>query len=76
MGFSQFKTILWLRWRLTRNQFYRLGLVNAIISMAIVAIVIFLGFSGSLFGLVISLLKLSKAKPNSLLLFWDFVRNQ
>ena len=38
MNWEQLQTILWLRWRLTRNQFVRGGQVNAV--LAILGIVV------------------------------------
>src|SRR5262245_26650852 len=38
MNWEQLKTIIWLRWRLTRNQFLRAGQLNAVISVLLVVI--------------------------------------
>lgn len=65
--------ILWLRWRLTKNQFARAGKINAVISVfMLVALVMAMGgalVGGFLAGVVI----LSQTRPMGLLLFWDAV---
>ena len=35
MNWEQLRAILWLRWRLTRNQFTRGGQLNAVLSVLI-----------------------------------------
>ncbi len=73
MNFEQLKAIIWVRWRLTRNQFSRGGSLNAVLSiflvvfLAAVALGLMIGgFAGGFFGL-------SKASPKVLLLVWDAI---
>ena len=73
MNWSQLQTILWLRWRLTRNQWSRGGGLNA--ALSIVGTVAVLGFAllagvGGVFG---GALGLAKAAPNMTLLVWDAI---
>jgi hypothetical protein len=71
MRWEQFKAILWLRWRLSRNQFSRAGSFSAAISIVVMVLLgggaAALG-AGGLFG---GLLAGGKAKPEVLLLIFD-----
>jgi ABC-2 type transport system permease protein len=73
MNWQQFKAILWLRWRLTRNQFRRGGQVNVALSvfgavmLAIAAVG--LGIGGFALGLFAGV----KAPAQVLMLIWDGV---
>ncbi len=70
MNFEQLKTILWLRWRLTRNQWARDKGVGAVIA-ALVAVTLFVvagvsfvgGSLGGIFGL-------GQAKPQVVMVVW------
>jgi hypothetical protein len=70
VNFDQFKTILWLRWHLSRNQWRRSGGIGAVIA-ALVAVAIFvlsgLSFLGGLLG---GMLGLGQAKPGVVLGVW------
>jgi hypothetical protein len=67
VNFEQFKTILWLRWQLSRNQWQRTGGIGAVIA-ALVAVAIFvlggLSFSGALLA---GMFGLGQAKPGVVL---------
>jgi ABC-2 type transport system permease protein len=70
VNWDQLKTILWLRWRLTRNQWARSGGLGAVIA-AIVAVAVFVlggaSFVGALLG---GILGLGKAKPLVIMGVW------
>ena len=73
MDWDQLRTILWLRWRLTRNQWRRDGGWGAVITVLVLffAVVITIGvsvggFCGGYFGL-------AHAPPEIALLVWDGV---
>ncbi|HWF20074.1 MAG TPA: hypothetical protein VG754_12450 [Verrucomicrobiae bacterium] len=71
MNWTQLKMVLWLRWRLTYNQFSRKGVLNTVI--AIIGIVGGLSVAaaagiGSIFG---GALGLSKASPQLTMFIWD-----
>jgi ABC-2 type transport system permease protein len=70
MNWDQLKTILWLRWRLTRNQWRKQGGFGAVI-MAIVAVTALIigvaSFVGALLG---GILGLGDAKPTTIMGIW------
>lgn len=70
MNFEQFKTIVWLRWRLLSNQWRRSGGIGAVIAALVVVAIFVLGgvsFLGGLFGGVFAL---ADAKPGLILGVW------
>ena len=73
MNWSQLQTILWLRWRLSRNRFIRAGPINAVLSilmtvfMAFGAVACLVG--GALGGGFLG----AKSSALTLLLVWDGV---
>lgn len=75
MNWEQIRTILWLRWRLTKNQWARGGQFNAILMMIVVFCCIFISFSGFFIGLLIGIgaFGMTKVSPGALLLIWDFI---
>ncbi|MFO1500786.1 MAG: hypothetical protein U1G07_20770 [Verrucomicrobiota bacterium] len=71
MNWDQFKSILWLRWRLNRNQWARGGaLVGAIMLLGAVA-GLAIGVAGGVIGVLVGAFALPKATPIQLLLVWD-----
>jgi ABC-2 type transport system permease protein len=73
MNREQMRAILWLRWRLTRNQLMRGHRVGAVIAavlavFAVMAVVV-CGFGATLVGA----LALKKAPPMALMFVWDGV---
>lgn len=66
-------TILWLRWRITRNQWKKAGPFNAVLSIVVAVGVLVIGLSGSLIGLLAGVFKLSEADPLLLLAIWDVI---
>jgi ABC-2 type transport system permease protein len=73
MNWSQFRTIIWLRWRLSRNQWSRGGTLNAVLTLIITFIGLGLSLVGSLVGLVCGVLLLSKVPPPVMLVVWDLI---
>jgi ABC-2 type transport system permease protein len=71
MNWSQLRTIIWLRWRLSRNQWSRGGTLNAVLTLIIAIIGLGLSLVGSLAGLVGGSLLLSKVPPPVMLVVWD-----
>ena len=70
MNWEQLKTILWLRWRLTRNQWRRSGGIGAIIAALVAICSIVLGvvsFVGALFA---GMLAMKDASPLVVLAVW------
>ncbi len=73
MDWSQLHTILWLRWRLTRNQWSRGGQINAILSLTIMIIVLFVGTTGGIAGILAGAFALDTITPVRLLIIWDVI---
>ncbi|MGB2862494.1 MAG: hypothetical protein WBC05_04140 [Sedimentisphaerales bacterium] len=73
MNWSQLRTIIWLRWRLTRNQWSRGGQLNAVLTIIVSVLGLALGFAGGIAGLLAGTFALSKASPTVMLLVWDLI---
>jgi ABC-2 type transport system permease protein len=73
MNWSQFRTIIWLRWRLSRNQWSRGGKLNAILTLIVAFIGLALSFVGGIAGLLAGTFVLSKAPPPVMLVVWDLI---
>lgn len=71
MTWSQLCTILWLRWRLTRNQAARLGTVAAMISVIVTTVLVAVGVGGGLAGFLAGAFGRVGASPLSMLGLWD-----
>jgi ABC-2 type transport system permease protein len=71
MDTSQLRTILWLRWRLTRNQWSRGGLFNAVLAMIVVVAFLVMGIACGIAGVLVGFFLLSEASPMKLLVAWD-----
>ena len=63
MNWEQLKTILWLRWRLTRNQWQRSGGFGAVIAVIIAVGAVVLGAASFVGGVVGAALGLGDASP-------------
>ena len=73
MIWQHLKTILWLRWRMSKNQWRRAGVLNAVIMAAVVfgaligsVFAFFLGIAGAVFAL-------ADAPPDHLMFTWDVI---
>jgi len=73
MNWSQFRTIIWLRWRLSRNQWSRGGKLNAVLTLIITAIGLALSLVVCIVGLLVGTFVLSKASPPVMLIVWDLI---
>jgi len=73
MNWSQLRTIIWLRWRLSRNQWSRGGKINAILTIIITLIGLGIGFIGGIVGLLAGIFALSKAPSPVMLVVWDMI---
>ena len=73
MDWSQLGTILWLRWRLSRNQWSRSGKINAVLTMIAVVVGFGVGAAGGLGGVLAGAFALSKASPTVMLVVWDLI---
>jgi hypothetical protein len=63
--------MLWLRWRLTWNQWRRGGQVNAVITIIAVVLGLGLAVAGGVGGVVAGATALAKARPLVMMLVWD-----
>lgn len=70
MNWDQLRTIFWLRWRLTRNQWARSGGLGAVFAALILAAAATLGGMSFLGGLLGGALGLREAKPVLLMGVW------
>jgi ABC-2 type transport system permease protein len=68
---QHFWTVVWLRWRLRRNQLKRGGLANVIILSIVATLGVLLAVSLFLAGILVGLYGLGDAPPPVLLLIWD-----
>ena len=72
MHWSQLQTMLWLRWRLTRNQWSRSGRLSVGISIAVTVILLVIGLGGGIGGLVVGVVfGLEEVSPAMLLVMYD-----
>lgn len=70
MNREQLKTILWLRWRLTRNQWQRAGGFGAVLAVLIAIGAIVLGGTSFVVGLLGAAFGLGEAKPQVVMGIW------
>lgn len=73
MNWQQLRAIVWVRWRLSRNQFARAGKVNAALSIAMSALLLMAAVGCGAGGVAGGALGLAPARPQMLLLVWDGV---
>ena len=73
MNWEQFRVILWLRWRLTRNQLARRGQINAALSIFLVALMLLASVGFGVGGVALGAFAAAKAPAQALLLIWDGV---
>ena len=68
---TQLRAMLWLRWRLTFNQWRRGGQVGAVITMIAVVTGLFGGLAGGIAGVAGGAMGLSKVSPLVMMVAWD-----
>jgi len=74
MNWSQLLTVLWLRWRLTRNQWSRRGgTLSAVLTIFAIVMALAIALGGGVGGALAGAIGLSKASPQIMLLVWDAV---
>ncbi|MBN2180283.1 MAG: hypothetical protein JW715_00105 [Sedimentisphaerales bacterium] len=73
MNRHHLRTIIWLRWRLSRNQWSRSGLLNAVLTMVVVVVVFVIGALGAIGGVLAGIFALAKVAPLVLLGIWDAI---
>ncbi|MDB6124003.1 MAG: hypothetical protein JWQ71_2996 [Pedosphaera sp.] len=71
MNWNQLKTILWLRWRLSRNQFTRGGALNAVLKTLGLIGGIMLVVAAGIGGVAAGAFGLPQAPPNITIMIWD-----
>jgi ABC-2 type transport system permease protein len=71
MNWEQFRAIVWLRWRLSRNQFVRGGQINAILGVVVLAVLASSAAGLGIGGVALGVLLGAKATAPVLLLAWD-----
>ena len=71
MNWTQLRAMLWLRWRLTRNQWRRGGGLNAVIMLIALVVAMILAVAGGVAGAAGGALALSGASPQAAMLTWD-----
>lgn len=71
MNWTQLKTVLWLRWRLTRNQFSRRGGLNAAISIIALILGLWTAAGVGVGGFFAGWYLMGKATPIVMMLVWD-----
>jgi hypothetical protein len=73
VSWSHLRTILWLRWRLTLNQWRRSGGVGQVLSIFVIAALVVLAVGGSIAGFAGGALGLATARSPVVMLVWDAV---
>jgi ABC-2 type transport system permease protein len=73
MDTHHLRTILWLRWRIMRNQWKKSGPINAVLSIVVAIGVLVIGISGSLAGFWAGFSRLPKDDALALLTTWDVI---
>ncbi|HZV35491.1 MAG TPA: ABC transporter permease [Verrucomicrobiae bacterium] len=73
MNWTQLKTVLWLRWRLTYNQFSRKGVLNTVLAIFAIVFGISAAAGAGIGGIFGGALGLSKAPPQITMYIWDAI---
>ena len=73
MRWNQVRMILWLRWRLTRNQWSKAGWLNAAVTLAVSALGLIIAVAGGIVGLLLGLFAMDDVPPRVMLIIWDGV---
>jgi ABC-2 type transport system permease protein len=70
VNWHQLRTVLWLRWRLTRNQWAKSGGLGGVLAAIIVALGVTVAISGFAAGLLAGLFVLDDAPPTIFMVVW------
>ncbi len=71
MNLSHLRTMLWLRWRLSHNQWRRGGSLNAVLMLVVVAVGLTLAAVGSIAGFAWGLVGLTDSRPEATMFVFD-----
>lgn len=71
MNWAQLQAILWLRWRLTRNQWARGSALGPVMLVVVTVIAVCLGLGAGVAGVAVGWFGLREMPPEVLLLVWD-----
>ncbi len=70
---QQFKTIIWLRWKLSANRWKRGGTLNAILGLILLVLGLLTAASSFFVALLVGIFGMEKIAPGELLLVWDVI---
>jgi ABC-2 type transport system permease protein len=73
MDWGQLRSIIWLRWRLSRNQWSRAGQLGAIITITVLVICLIIGIGGGFVGTLVGTFALVNVSPQKMLIVWDII---
>lgn len=73
MNLEQLKAILWLRWRLSVNQWRKAGDFNFILMMILVCSALVVAASAFFVAIVLGIFLLPKATPMTVMITWDVI---
>lgn len=71
MNWQHLSTVLWLRWRMSKNQWRRAGALNLILMIGLISVALVSSFFAFLLGIVAGVIWLSEVDPDILLLVWS-----
>ena len=71
MNLTQLRALIWLRWRLSRNQWRRRGQINAVITLLGVVIGLGLAVLGGIGGVLVGSLAMKNVSGETMLFVWD-----
>ena len=71
MNWSQFRTILWLRWRLTANLIQRSGPIGTVLTVLMVVVGVAIALGGCGAGLFLGAFVVAKQPADQILYIWD-----
>jgi ABC-2 type transport system permease protein len=71
MNWEQFRAILWLRWRLTRNQLTRKGGLGAVIAALVGVSLVMIALVAGVGATLIGALAMTKASAPAVMFVWD-----
>jgi ABC-2 type transport system permease protein len=71
MNGEQLRALLWLRWRLTRNQWRRGGELNAVIMLVALVCGLLMALTGGVAGLAAGATAMAHASPRTAMFIWD-----
>jgi ABC-2 type transport system permease protein len=71
VNWQHLKTVVWLRWKLTANQWKRGGTLNAAIGLIVLVLALVTCISSFFFALVVGVFAFPEIEPDELLLVFD-----